>query len=51
MSREAIASRTGQSIGFISQVDRSWSSPELRLLALLADTLRIRISPSVICVA
>lgn len=43
LSLEAIASSTGLSIGFISQVERGLSSPSLRVLALLADTLQIGI--------
>lgn len=41
LSLEAMASSTGLSIGFISQVERGLSSPSLRVLALLADTLQI----------
>ena len=41
LSLEAIASSTGLSIGFVSQVERGLSSPSLRVLALLADTLQI----------
>lgn len=40
LSLETIASRTGLSIGFISQVERGLSSPSLKVLALLADTLQ-----------
>lgn len=43
LSLEAMASSTGLSIGFISQVERGLSSPSLRVLALLADTLQIGI--------
>jgi transcriptional regulator with XRE-family HTH domain len=43
LSLEAVASSTGLSIGFISQVERGMSSPSLRVLALLADTLQIGI--------
>ncbi len=43
LSLEAVASSTGLSIGFISQVERGLSSPSLRVLALLADTLQIGI--------
>ena len=43
LSLETVASRTGLSIGFISQVERGLSSPSLRVLALLADTLQIGI--------
>ncbi|MGH1588046.1 cupin domain-containing protein [Methylobacterium phyllosphaerae] len=41
LSLETMASSTGLSIGFISQVERGLSSPSLRVLALLADTLQI----------
>lgn len=44
LSLEAIASGTGLSIGFLSQVERGLSSPSLRVLALLADTLQIGIA-------
>ncbi|MGU3383349.1 helix-turn-helix domain-containing protein [Methylobacterium sp. D53M] len=43
LSLEAVAFSTGLSIGFISQVERGLSSPSLRVLALLADTLQIGI--------
>jgi len=43
LSLEAVASSTGLSIGFISQVERGLSSPSLRVLALLADMLQIGI--------
>src|SRR4051812_7975264 len=43
LSLEKVASSTGLSIGFISQVERGMSSPSLRVLALLADTLQIGI--------
>ena len=43
LSLEAIAARTGLSIGFLSQVERGLSSPSLKVLALLADTLQIGI--------
>ncbi|SDN71371.1 Transcriptional regulator, contains XRE-family HTH domain [Methylobacterium phyllostachyos] len=43
LSLEAVASSTGLSIGFLSQVERGLSSPSLRVLALLADTLQIGI--------
>jgi transcriptional regulator with XRE-family HTH domain len=43
LSLEAIATRTGLSIGFLSQVERGLSSPSLKVLALLADTLQIGI--------
>ncbi|WP_375464345.1 cupin domain-containing protein [uncultured Methylobacterium sp.] len=39
LSLEKVAARTGLSIGFVSQVERGLSSPSLRVLALLADTL------------
>lgn len=40
LSLETVAARTGLSIGFVSQVERGLSSPSLRVLALLADTLQ-----------
>ncbi|MCJ2095122.1 MULTISPECIES: cupin domain-containing protein [unclassified Methylobacterium] len=40
LSLEKVAASTGLSIGFISQVERGLSSPSLRVLALLADTLQ-----------
>jgi transcriptional regulator with XRE-family HTH domain len=40
LSLEKVAAITGLSIGFISQVERGLSSPSLRVLALLADTLK-----------
>ncbi|GJE13732.1 hypothetical protein FOHLNKBM_4796 [Methylobacterium longum] len=40
LSLETVAASTGLSIGFISQVERGLSSPSLRVLALLADTLQ-----------
>jgi transcriptional regulator with XRE-family HTH domain len=40
LSLEKVAARTGVSIGFLSQVERGLSSPSLRMLALLADTLQ-----------
>lgn len=40
LSLEQVAARTGLSIGFVSQVERGLSSPSLRVLALLADTLQ-----------
>ena len=40
LSLEKVAARTGLSIGFVSQVERGLSSPSLRVLALLADTLQ-----------
>lgn len=43
LSLEAMAASTGLSIGFISQIERGLSSPSLRVLALLADTLNIGI--------
>lgn len=40
LSLEKVAASTGLSIGFVSQVERGLSSPSLRVLALLADTLQ-----------
>ncbi|KAB1070282.1 cupin domain-containing protein [Methylobacterium planeticum] len=40
LSLEKVAASTGVSIGFLSQVERGLSSPSLRMLALLADTLQ-----------
>lgn len=41
LSLETVASRTGLSIGFVSQIERGLSSPSLRVLAMLADALGV----------
>jgi transcriptional regulator with XRE-family HTH domain len=44
LSLEAVADRTGLSIGFISQIERGLSSPSLRVLATVADVLNVGIA-------
>jgi transcriptional regulator with XRE-family HTH domain len=44
LSLDVIASRTGLSIGFLSQIERGLSSPSLRVLATLADVLGVGIA-------
>lgn len=44
LSLEELASRTGLSIGFLSQIERGLSSPTLRVLAAVADALGTAIS-------
>jgi transcriptional regulator with XRE-family HTH domain len=44
MSLESVAARTDLSIGFLSQIERGLSSPSLRVLATLADTLGVGIA-------
>jgi transcriptional regulator with XRE-family HTH domain len=44
LSLEELASRTGLSIGFLSQIERGLSSPTLRVLAAVADALGVAIS-------
>ncbi|MFE1602978.1 cupin domain-containing protein [Methylobacterium sp. ID0610] len=41
---KALATRTGLSIGFLSQVERGLSSPSLRVLTLIADVLEVGLS-------
>lgn len=44
LSLETVAAQAGLSIGFISQIERGLSSPSLRVLATLADTLGVGIA-------
>ncbi len=44
LSLETVGAQTGLSIGFISQIERGLSSPSLRVLATLADTLGVGIA-------
>ena len=41
LSLETVAAQAGLSIGFISQIERGLSSPSLRVLAGLADSLQL----------
>jgi transcriptional regulator with XRE-family HTH domain len=43
-SLETVAARTDLSIGFLSQIERGLSSPSLRVLATIADTLGVGIA-------
>jgi transcriptional regulator with XRE-family HTH domain len=43
-SLETVAAKTDLSIGFLSQIERGLSSPSLRVLATIADTLGVGIA-------
>jgi transcriptional regulator with XRE-family HTH domain len=43
-SLETVAAKTALSIGFLSQIERGLSSPSLRVLATIADTLGVGIA-------
>ena len=44
LSLETVAAQTDLSIGFLSQIERGLSSPSLRVLATIADTLGVGIA-------
>jgi transcriptional regulator with XRE-family HTH domain len=44
LSLETVASRSGLSVGFLSQIERGLSSPSLRVLATLADIFGVGIA-------